>query len=229
MIAEPMFADTYTVTSDQAAQAENNNSDSLTTVVTATVVPKTPAIVIPTDDDDDPTTPPSNNNIIINTPTTPPTTPTASSSSSAGTGQLIAGSQENNDDKRTSAAQMQEDQDAVWPWLLAGLVAAALAGLIPFIWRNKHWIKEMTADEDNVMHYWANGDTPLGYYDKYFDVKIADFEQHKHAHLMEYILETQPDFKVGDTFALNGFLITAYADETSHDFKHFEIVREPTQ
>ncbi|MDR3242132.1 MAG: BspA family leucine-rich repeat surface protein [Lactobacillaceae bacterium] len=127
------------------------------------------------------------------------------------------------DDKTIGIAD-EDSADSWWLWLW-GLLAAAVLAALWFLWCNRRqWIHEIAKDENNVMHYWANKWTPLGYFVKYFGTHISEFENHKHARLLNHIFGEQPDFKVGDTIQVGEFNITARG-EAGQKITHLEVTR----
>ncbi|MDR3191202.1 MAG: hypothetical protein LBT80_08390 [Lactobacillaceae bacterium] len=161
----------------------------------------------------------------------PSTTDNAATSSASSSSSEIDGDAVTVEDNDTSsAAQKQEQQDSTWPWLLGVLGAAALAGLGWFLfgtkYRNRNLIKELSVDDNNVMHYVAAGKTPLGYFDKYFGVTIPDFEQAKKSTLLEYVLNMQPDLTNGQAVEIGDFVLQPTGQTSGGTFDAFDVIQK---
>jgi len=133
-------------------------------------------------------------------------------------------------DDTTAAAQKQDSNPSIWPWILGGLLGvAALAGLLWWLLAKRHLkdlIHTMDEDDQHVMHYWASGKAPLGYFDKYFKVKIDAFENAKKTTLMDYIFDLKPDFAKGDSVEIGDFVLQAYDKNNGDTFSAFDVIHK---
>ncbi|MDR3241494.1 MAG: InlB B-repeat-containing protein [Lactobacillaceae bacterium] len=137
---------------------------------------------------------------------------------------LISSMPDNQEDADKAAADtlINKKQNELW-LLILGVLAAAIIAWLLLLQRRKHWIKEIELDDENVMHYWVNGRTPVHYFEKYFEITLDENKKNNQETFMDYVLDNNSDFKPGSTIQIADLTITTTSE---NELKHFEATRQ---